>query len=130
MITAATQEQFIPQMANLDAIGGISFQKGCYPGQEIVARSQYLGKIKRRMYLANIQPAAPEAQVNAGDELFSADMGEQSSGMVVNATASPDGGFDVLVIIQTSSVEAGKVHWKTLDGPALEIIPLPYSQNC
>ncbi|SEK60772.1 YgfZ/GcvT domain-containing protein [Nitrosovibrio tenuis] len=129
VITPATQEQFIPQMANLDAIGGISFQKGCYPGQEIVARSQYLGKIKRRMYLANVQPMVPETPVEAGDELFSVDMGEQSSGMVVNATASPNGGFDMLAVIQTSSIEAGNIHWKALDGPALEIMPLPYSQT-
>ncbi len=124
VITPATQEQFVPQMANLQAIGGVSFQKGCYPGQEIVARTQYLGKIKRRMYLANIQSIKPVA---AGDELFSADMAEQSSGMVVNAAPSPDGGFDVLAVIQTSSVEAGKIHWHALDGPALEIMPLPYS---
>lgn len=129
VIMPDTQEQFVPQMANLDAIGGISFQKGCYPGQEIVARSQYLGKIKRRMYLANIRPLEPETPVKAGDELFSANMGEQSIGMVVNATASPEGGFDALAVIQTSSIEAGKVHWKALDGPALEIMPLPYSQN-
>jgi len=124
VITPATQEQFVPQMANLQAIGGVSFQKGCYPGQEIVARTQYLGKIKRRMYLANIQSIKPVA---AGDELFSADMAEQSNGMVVNAAPSPDGGFDVLAVIQTSSVEAGKIHWQALDGPALEIMPLPYS---
>jgi len=129
IILPATQEQFIPQMANLDAIGGISFQKGCYPGQEIIARTQYLGKIKRRMYLANIEPATSESPVKAGDELFGADMGEQSIGMVVNATASPDGGSDVLAVIQASSVEGGKVHWKTLDGPVLEIMPLPYSQS-
>jgi len=124
IITPATQEQFIPQMTNLQAIGGVNFQKGCYPGQEIVARTQYLGKIKRRMYLANIQSLKPVA---AGDELFSADMAEQSSGMVVNAAPSPDGGFDVLAVIQASSVEAGKIHWQALDGPALEIMPLPYS---
>jgi folate-binding protein YgfZ len=123
VITPATQEQFIPQMVNLEAIGGVSFQKGCYPGQEIVARTQYLGKVKRRMYLANIQSAKPVA---AGDELFSADMTEQSSGMVVNAAPSPDGGFDVLAVIQISSVEAGKIHWQALDGPTLEIMPLPY----
>jgi hypothetical protein len=129
VILPPTQEQFIPQMANLDAIGGVSFQKGCYPGQEIVARAQYLGKIKRRMYLANIRPTTAGTPVKAGDELFSTDMGEQSVGMVVNATASPDEGFDVLAVIQTSSVEAGKVHWKTQNGPALEVMPLPYSQN-
>ena len=54
MIVAATQEQFVPQMVNLEVIGGVSFQKGCYPGQEIVARSQYLGKLKRRMFLAHV----------------------------------------------------------------------------
>ncbi len=124
VITPATQEQFIPQMANLEAIGGVSFQKGCYPGQEIVARTQYLGKVKRRMYLANIQSLNPVA---AGDELFSTDMTGQSSGMVVNAAPSPDGGFDVLAVIQISSVETGKIHWKELDGPTLEIVPLPYS---
>lgn len=123
VIMPATQEQFIPQMVNLEAIGGVSFQKGCYPGQEIVARTQYLGKVKRRMYLANIQSAKPVA---AGDELFSADITEQSSGMVVNAAPSPDGGFDVLAVIQTSSVEAGKIHWQALDGPSLKIMPLPY----
>lgn len=127
IITPATQEQFVPQMANLEAIGGVSFQKGCYPGQEIVARSQYLGKIKRRMYLANIRPGISENPVEAGDELFGADMGEQSIGMIVNASLSPDGGFDVLAVIQTSSVEASAVHWKSLAGPLLEITPLPYS---
>ncbi len=128
VITTPTQEQFVPQMANLDAIGGISFQKGCYPGQEIVARAQYLGKIKRRMVLANIKPP-PEASIEAGDELFSADMGEQSSGMIVNSASVPDGGFDVLAVIQTSSIEAGKIHWMSLDGPTLEIMPLPYLVN-
>jgi folate-binding protein YgfZ len=127
VITPATQEQFVPQMTNLEAIGGVSFQKGCYPGQEIVARSQYLGKIKRRMYLANIRPGISENPVEAGDELFGADMGEQSVGMVVNASPSPDGGFDVLAVIQTSSVEATRVRWKSLAGPSLEIAPLPYS---
>jgi len=139
MITAATQEQFIPQMVNLEVIGGVSFQKGCYPGQEIVARTQYLGKIKRRMFLASIQPMAASfadlatriAPVVAGDELFSDDMGEQSSGMIVNAAPAPEseGKFDVLAVIQTSSVEAGKIHWKSLDGPPLEIMPLPYLMN-
>lgn len=134
VITAATQEQFVPQMVNLEAIGGVSFQKGCYPGQEIVARTQYLGKIKRRMVLANIQPTPalsanptmPAARVAAGDELFSTDMGEQSSGMVVNAAPAPEGGFDVLAVVQTSSIEGSKIYWKSLEGPALETMPLPY----
>lgn len=127
VITPVTQEQFVPQMTNLEAIGGVSFQKGCYPGQEIVSRTQFLGKIKRRMYLANVQPAISETLVEAGDELFSADMGGQASGMVVNAAPSPNGGFDLLAVIQINSVEAGPICWKSPDGPALEIIPLPYS---
>lgn len=122
-ITQPTQEQFVPQMVNLEAIGGVSFRKGCYPGQEIVARAQYLGKVKRRMYLANIPG---EAAPLPGDELFSADAEGQPSGMIVNAQPSPDGGFDVLAVIQTAGAEAGGTHWKSLDGPALRFLPLPY----
>jgi tRNA-modifying protein YgfZ len=127
MITAATQEQFVPQMINLEMIGGVSFQKGCYPGQEIVARSHYLGKIKRRMYLAHVELVPGESSVKAGDELFSTDAGEQSTGMVVNAAASPYGGFDMLAVLQTNSAESGRIRFGSANGPALEIMPLPYS---
>lgn len=122
-ITAPTQEQFVPQMVNYERLGGVNFKKGCYPGQEIVARTQYLGKLKRHMYLAHIATANIPA---AGDELYSADMEGQASGMIVNAERSPDGGFDVLAVIQIGSAEAGTVHWKTPDGPVLELLPLPY----
>jgi hypothetical protein len=122
-ITPATQEQFVPQMANLDAIGGVSFSKGCYPGQEIVARMHYLGRLKQRMYLANIEAAeSPQP----GDKLFSADTGEQSCGMIVNAAAAPDGGFDMLAVMQTESAQRGDVHWKSPDGPRLRFLELPY----
>ncbi len=87
VILPPTQEQFVPQMANLELIGGVNFKKGCYPGQEIVARMQYLGKLKRRMYLAHVAN-----NVQAGDELFSAEMEGQSCGMVVNAAPAPGGG--------------------------------------
>ncbi|MDV6345653.1 folate-binding protein YgfZ [Nitrosomonas sp. Is37] len=123
VILPITQEQFIPQMVNFDVTGGVSFQKGCYPGQEIIARTQYLGKLKRRMYLVNIASSQP---VMAGDQLFSAELLEQSCGMIVNATPSPEGGFDALAVIQTNSVEAGKIFWKNLEGPALQILSLPY----
>lgn len=125
VVLPATQEQFIPQMVNLDIIGGVSFQKGCYPGQEIIARTQYLGKLKRRMYLANIASSLP---VSAGDHLFSAELSEQACGMIVNAVSSPEGGYDVLAVIQITSVEAGKIFWKSLDGTALQIQPLPYPE--
>ncbi|MFN3715442.1 MAG: YgfZ/GcvT domain-containing protein [Thiobacillus sp.] len=121
MIVAATQEQFVPQMVNYEVLGGVSFQKGCYPGQEIVARSQYLGKLKRRMFLGHVErPAAP------GDSLYSADPGEQASGMVVNAAPAPTGGYDLLAVIQIESARSQTLHLETADGPALTLRPLPY----
>ena len=123
VILPETQEMFLPQMINLDAIGGVSFKKGCYPGQEIVARTQYLGKLKRRMFLAHISTAQT---ITAGDALYSNDMEDQSSGNIVNAALSPHGGFDVLAVIQQSSVETCRIHWQSLQGPALEIKSLPY----
>jgi folate-binding Fe-S cluster repair protein YgfZ len=109
-------------MANFELIGGVSFDKGCYPGQEVVARTQHLGKLKRRMFLANV--AAPAA---AGDDLYSEDLGDQASGVVVNAEASPDGGHDLLAVVQTASRESSTVHLKSLNGPALRFSPLPYA---
>lgn len=124
VILPTTQEQFIPQMVNLDIIGGVSFHKGCYPGQEIIARTQYLGKLKRRMYLANITSPLP---VMAGDHLFSAELSEQACGVIVNAAPSFAGGHDALAVIQMTSVEAGNIFWKSPDGPILQIQSLPYS---
>jgi len=124
VILPATQEQFVAQMVNLELIGGVNFKKGCYPGQEIVARMQYLGKLKRRMYLAHLDSSdAPQA----GDELFSAEMEGQASGMIVNAAPAPGGGYDVLASVQTSSHQAQAVHWKSLQGEALQFLPLPYA---
>ena len=122
VILPATQEQFVPQMANLDLIGGISFKKGCYPGQEIVARMQYLGKLKRRMYLAHIEGTA-----KAGDELYSEEMAGQACGMVVNAAAAPDGGSDLLAVVQISSHDGHPVHLGSQEGAQLEFQPLPYA---
>jgi folate-binding protein YgfZ len=121
-VTTATQDQFIPQMANLELLGGVSFEKGCYTGQEIVARTQHLGKLKRRMFLANIPAAAA-----AGDALYSDDLGDQASGMIVNAELSPDGGCDALAVVQIGSRESSIVHLKSPDGPALRFLPLPYA---
>ncbi|MXS79927.1 hypothetical protein SAMN05216317_101161 [Nitrosomonas eutropha] len=124
-IFKATQEQFIPQMINLDAIGGVNFKKGCYPGQEIVARTQYLGKVKRRMYRAHLDSDSP-LEIAAGDNLFSADTGGQACGMIVNAAPAPAKGVDVLAVIQVSSIKANPIHCKTPDGPQLTIQSLPY----
>lgn len=125
VILPATQEQFVAQMVNLELIGGVSFKKGCYPGQEIVARMQYLGKLKRRMYLARIKTAG-HSTPQAADELYSADMGEQSCGRIVNAAVAPGGGYDVLAVVQISSRESQPIHWQSLRGPTLQFMPLPY----
>jgi hypothetical protein len=125
MITAATQEEFVPQMVNWEVLGGVSFQKGCYPGQEIVARTQYLGKLKRRMYLAHMDGNEAPA---AGDNLYTPDMEGQASGMVVNAAPAPDGGFDLLAVAQIESVAANQpIHWKSADGPVLALKTQPYA---
>jgi folate-binding protein YgfZ len=90
-ITAATQEQFLPQMIGLDAIGGVSFDKGCYTGQEIVARSRYLGEIKRKVRIGSTL-----GRVRAGDALFSQ---AQPCGTVVNSASVPGGGSDFLAVM-------------------------------
>lgn len=119
----ATREQFVPQMANLELLGGVAFNKGCYVGQEVVARTQHLaGKLTRRMYLARIETPEPPA---AGTALFAGEAGGQASGMVVNAQAAPDGGCDVLAVVDSSRVETG-VHLAAPDGPSLHFHPLPY----
>lgn len=121
-VTAQTQDQFVPQMANLELIGGVNFKKGCYPGQEIVARTQYLGKLKRRLYLAHVDTPALE-----GDELCSEDVGGQVNGMIANAAPAPGGGSDVLAVVQSTSAEGNSVHLKTAGGPKLRFLPLPYA---
>lgn len=123
-ILPQTQDLFVAQMINFDLIRGISFKKGCYPGQEIVARTHYLGKLKRRMYLAHLDTDAPP---QAGDELFSTEMEGQATGIIVNATPAPHGGYDVLAVVQISSQETQTIHWKSLQGATLQFSPLPYT---
>lgn len=120
-IVAATQEQFVPQMVNFELIGGVNFKKGCYPGQEIVARSQYLGKLKRRTLLATIASAA----ARAGQEVFAAADPGQPCGMVVNAEALDEGHALALVEMKLASAEDA-VHLGGADGPALHFHALPY----
>ncbi|MGF6777456.1 YgfZ/GcvT domain-containing protein [Paraburkholderia sp. GAS334] len=124
-ITQPVVEQFVPQMVNFDVLGGVNFRKGCYPGQEVVARSQYRGTIKRRTSLANV--AGELATVAPGVELFHSDDPGQPCGMVVNAASAPEGGVDVLVEIKLAALEGGSAHLGAADGPALTFLPLPYS---
>ncbi len=120
-VTPATQEEFVPQMLNLDVLGGINFKKGCYTGQEIVARTHYLGKVKRRTHLAHLKT---ELKPQAGDDLY-ADTAD-AVGKIVRAAAAPEDGFDVLAELRLESVAAGPIHWKAQDGAVLELRELPY----
>lgn len=122
-VVAATQEAFVPQMLNLElaAIGAVSFTKGCYPGQEIVARTHYLGKVKRRTFRAR----SPSA-VSPGAQVYSPETGDQHCGTVVSAAPSPAGGFECLVCAQIGAVEAGGVRVGATDGALLEFLSLPY----
>ncbi|MEJ2686228.1 MAG: folate-binding protein YgfZ [Gammaproteobacteria bacterium] len=124
VIYPATADAFVPQMANMQLIGAVNFKKGCYPGQEVVARTQYLGKLKRRMYLGRL---AAEQAPAPGDELFSPGTGtEQSVGRIVDARPHPDGGYALLAVIQIASAEGDTLHYGALDGPVMELLALPY----
>ena len=123
-ITEASTEQYVPQMINYQAIGGLSFTKGCYPGQEIVARMHYLGKLKKRMYLARVKcDEPPEVQ----QELVSSKSSSGSNaGHILNAAFHPDGYYAVLAVIQISDAESETIHLGSIKGPALELQELPY----
>ena len=118
----ATQEKFVPQMINFEVLGGVNFKKGCYPGQEIVARSQYLGKLKRRMQVAHAEIEDPPA---AGSDVFQSAQ-EQPIGTVVMAARAPGGGVDLLFEAPVDRVDAGTLHIRAVGGAALRILPLPY----
>ena len=122
-VYANTAELFIPQMLNLQLIGGVNFRKGCYPGQEIVARTQYLGALKRRMYAgrvaANIPPQPGEALYAAADSV-------QAAGTIVDAQPHPDGGYAVLAVIQINAAESGALRLGSGEGPAFTPGSLPY----
>jgi hypothetical protein len=121
-IDTATQDQFVPQMANLELLGGVSFRKGCYPGQEIVARTQHLGRPKRRLYLAHVRTGRRPAP---GEPLYGG-AGGQAAGTVVNAAPAPGGGFDLLAVVQTATASAGAVRLGSESGAELQFRALPY----
>jgi len=118
-----TQDQFVPQAANFELIGGVNFKKGCYPGQEIVARTQYRGILKRRLVRVH-------SQINdypkPGESVYAPEFGEQAAGHIANLAPAPEGGFDALVVAQIESIKAGSLRLKSLEGAALRVQPLPY----
>lgn len=119
-----TVEAFVPQMLNLQLLDGISFQKGCYTGQEVVARTHYLGKLKRRMYLARVDTPTPP---RPGDPLSSPQAdASQSAGQLADACPHPDGGYTVLAVALIECAERGTLHLNGIGGPALRLESLPY----
>ncbi len=123
-ITAATQEKFVAQMVNLELIGGVNFRKGCYPGQEIVARTQYLGKARRRMLAASM--TMPNGEVAPATDVYASDDPNQPCGMVVNAERSSSDQIACLVSLKVPVPEGVVVHLGSVQGPALQFKPLPY----
>ena len=128
-IVLATQEQFVPQMINFESVAGVDFKKGCYPGQEIVARSQYRGAIKRRLQLAHInQDSLGSVLIAPGLELFHSNDPSQPAGMVVLSSPSPIdlNRIDLQVECKLEALESGEIHLGSAQGPVLKIDSLPY----
>lgn len=121
LIVPETQEEFVPQMVNLDLIGGLSYTKGCYPGQEIVARTHYLGRLKQRMYRVQLASAAAP-----GDKLYCEELGDQASGRIVSCAHIADSRHEALAVLQTANARTAQYHLGSLQGPALTLLPLPY----
>ncbi|RID99145.1 YgfZ/GcvT domain-containing protein [Simplicispira hankyongi] len=121
-LTAPLVDTFVPQMLNYESVDGVSFKKGCYPGQEVVARSQFRGAIKRRAFIAHA-----DAPLHAGEEVFSAAEPEQACGMVAQTAPAPGGGSDAIVVLQLSAAESGALHAGSADGQVLRLGTLPYA---
>ena len=121
-LTAPLVDAFVPQMLNYESVDGVSFKKGCYPGQEVVARSQFRGAIKRRAFIAHADEA-----LHAGQEVFSATDPEQACGLVAQAAPAPGGGWDAIVVLQLAAAEAGGLHAGSASGAALTLGVLPYA---
>jgi folate-binding protein YgfZ len=120
-VSLKTQEQFVPQMLNLDLLNGISFKKGCYTGQEIVARTHYLGSVKRRTYLASITNTLAPSD---GDKVL--DDVQNEVGQIVRIAPNNANGFDALIELRIDAQQTGKVFWGTTP---INFKPLPYSLN-
>ena len=127
LVGQATFEAYVPQMLNYESVGGVSFKKGCYPGQEVVARSQFRGTLKRRAFVVHA-----DGPLTAGQEVFLASDAEQACGTVAAAAPCPDGqGWDAIVSMQISAAQsdAGPLRAAGMagsEGPALSLLALPY----
>jgi folate-binding protein YgfZ len=122
-ITTPIVEALVPQMLNYESVGGVNFKKGCYPGQEVVARSQFRGTLKRRAYIAHLSDAESMAP---GQELFHEADASQPCGIVVQAAPSPEGGCDAIVSMQIAAAQGGKVTIGSPGGALVALQPAPY----
>lgn len=121
-VTDAVTEAFVPQMINYESVGGVNFKKGCYPGQEVVARSQFRGTLKRRGYLAHA-----DGPIAAGQEVFHPTDREQPAGLVAQAAPHPVAGWDAIVSLQTGAADGQVLAAGSPDGVPLHLQPLPYA---
>ncbi len=119
-----TSEEFVPQMANMELINGVSFSKGCFTGQEIVARMHYLGKLKKRTFKIHIDT---EEKPNTGDKLFAENArAGQNTGAILQVEKNPESGYDALAVIQIADTESA-LFLNDANGPAVTVKTLPYS---
>lgn len=121
-VGGATAQQFVPQMLNYEVLGAVDFHKGCYPGQEVVARAQYRGGIKRRTFRV-----LAHAAMQAGDEVFNSEDPGQPCGVIVAAAPDAPGAWEALAELKLAAVQAGTLHLRASDGPALQTATLPYA---
>ena len=121
MISEPVVQAFVPQMLNYESVGGVNFKKGCYPGQEVVARSQFRGSLKRRAFLAH-----SGSPMKSGDEVFQESDPDQPCGIVAQAAESPTGGYDAIVSILISASQAGALHLSSVNGPSMAATAAPY----
>jgi tRNA-modifying protein YgfZ len=130
-ITSPTFEAFVPQMLNYESVGGVNFKKGCYPGQEVVARSQFRGTLKRRAYLVQINTSSnQDSQPVVGNEVFHDSDAEQPCGTLVQVAKNPPNypqtGYSAIVSMQVSASTSGKLTLGSVSGANITLLPLPY----
>lgn len=123
-IVAETVEAFVPQMVNLQAINGLSFTKGCYPGQEVVARMHYLGKLKRRLFIGSVESGSLPI---SGQAIMTSDEKKQKVGQIVTASWSSDKNIEFLAVLQIEKAENETLHIGASTGPLIQLGDLPYS---
>ena len=120
-LSTAVADMLVPQMLNFESVGGVNFKKGCYPGQEVVARSQFRGTIKRRAFVVHCT-----APLKTGDLVFSATDPEQECAVVVQAAPAPTDGYDAIISGQMAAVAGGDLHLGSAHGAKISVLTLGY----